>query len=107
VVVEYDEETEMTVPLINDADATVEGGDGGGSSEATLTATRTADSTTLDSTTLEDNADKKQDRIEDLDDELDRYHEINEVISDTERKLDKLGRAKDRAFGASKIALME
>lgn len=59
------------------------------------------------SKTVQDKQDKKEDRLKALEDELDRYHEINEIISDTERELDKLGKAKDRAFGASKIALMD
>lgn len=41
-----------------------------------------------------------------LDDELERYHEINEVISDLEKEMDKLSDAKDRAFGDNKTKLL-
>lgn len=38
--------------------------------------------------------------------EAERYHEIKKVIEDLEKDLDALGKAKDRAFGKDKIALM-
>ena len=40
-------------------------------------------------------------------DEIGRYTEIKEVLSDIERNLDKISKAKDRAFGKSKISLLE
>lgn len=42
-----------------------------------------------------------------LEDEIDRYHQIKELISDITRELDALGKAKDRAYGANKIALIQ
>ena len=41
-----------------------------------------------------------------LDDELERYHEINEVISDLEKEMDRLSDAKERAYGDNKIKLL-
>jgi hypothetical protein len=107
VVVEYDEETEMTVPLINGADASVSGDGSSSGGGAKLTATRTAGNTTLDPTKTEENSEKKQDRIDNLENEIKRYHEINEVLSDTERVMDKVSREKDRAFGGKKVALID
>ena len=72
-----------------------------------LNYTKSTDKRVIDTSAAEEKADKAKDRRKKLEDELDRYHEINEIISDTERELDKLGKAKDRAFGASKIALMD
>lgn len=40
-----------------------------------------------------------------LSDELDRYHEVKESLSDITRKMDALSRARDRAFGQKKIDL--
>ena len=40
-------------------------------------------------------------------DEIGRYHEIKEKLSDIEKELNKISKAKERAFGQSKIALME
>ena len=42
-----------------------------------------------------------------LDEEIDRYHEINELLDDLNRQYDQISKAKDRAFGANKIALMD
>jgi hypothetical protein len=39
--------------------------------------------------------------------EQDRYHEIKEVISDLTRSIDRLSKAKDRAFGKGRIQLIE
>jgi multidrug resistance efflux pump len=71
------------------------------------TVTKSTDKRVIDTSAAEDKAEAAKDRREKLKDELDRYHEINEIISDTERELDKLGKAKDRAFGANKLALMD
>ena len=40
-------------------------------------------------------------------DEIGRYHEIKEKLSDVERELNKISKAKERAFGQRKLALME
>ena len=39
--------------------------------------------------------------------ELDRYHEIKEELADIERGLDKISKAKDRAFGKAKLDLID
>ena len=39
----------------------------------------------------------------DLDEEIERYHEINEVLEDLERKYNHLKEARERAFGASAL----
>lgn len=39
--------------------------------------------------------------------EIPRYHEIQEVINDLSREYDKLSKAKDRAFGADRLSLMD
>lgn len=51
-------------------------------------------------------SDKKAD-IKDLTEVLERYHEINEEIKMQERLIDRLSKAKDRAYGQDKIKLME
>ena len=71
------------------------------------TYTKSTDKRVIDTSAAEEKADKAKDRRKKIEDELDRYHEINDIISDTERELDKLGKAKDRAFGSNKIALMD
>lgn len=38
---------------------------------------------------------------------IERYKEINEQLSDIERNLDKIGKAKDRAFGQAKVNLIQ
>ena len=52
------------------------------------------------------NSNKKKD-IQDLTKVLERYHEINEEIKTQQRLIDRLSKAKDRAYGKDKIALME
>lgn len=42
-----------------------------------------------------------------LDEELDRYHEIKEVIDDLSREYDALSEARSRAFGQQKLALID
>lgn len=39
-----------------------------------------------------------------LDDEIERYHEIKELLEDIEAEVNKFSKAKDRAWGAGKIA---
>ena len=42
-----------------------------------------------------------------LDEEIERYHEIKEELEDIEKALNRISSAKDRAFGKSKIQLIE
>lgn len=39
--------------------------------------------------------------------EIERYHEIKEVLSDVERQMNRISKAKDRAFGQAKLSLMD
>ena len=54
----------------------------------------------------ETSSEKKQ-RLKELDNEIERYHEIDEVIQDLERNSNRLAEAKERAFGANKLDLMD
>ena len=42
-----------------------------------------------------------------LDEEIERYHEIKEILDDIGNELDRINKAKDRAFGPKKIALIQ
>lgn len=99
-----EEQEDINVPIIN---GKAPEGASGPAPSSIATVTKSTDKRVIDTSTAEEKADKAKDRRNQLEDELDRYHEINEIISDTERELDKLGKAKDRAFGANKIALMD
>lgn len=61
---------------------------------------------TYDGKANETAADRKK-RLKDLDKEIERYHEIDEIIQDLERDLNKISKAKERAFGANKLALID
>ena len=43
----------------------------------------------------------------DLDEEIERYYEINEVLDDLNRELDEIGKKKDEAWGPNKIVQMD
>ena len=98
------EQEKIQVPIINGEGDAVKG-----TAAPAVVVKSTAKETVNFSQTnkTKEKTDKKDDRLDSLKDEKDRYHEINETISDTERELDSLSKAKDRAFGASKIALMD
>lgn len=97
------ESEEINVPIINGQTGGLEVS--GTASVATVT--KSTDKRVINTSASEEKADKAQDRLNDLKDEKDRYHEINEIISDTERALSNLSKAKDRAFGENKLALMD
>lgn len=97
------ESEEISVPIIN---GQTDGLEVSGT-PSVATVTKSTDKRVIDTSSVEEKADKKQDRLDSLKYEKDRYHEINEIISDTKRELDKLGKAKDRAFGPAKLALMD
>jgi hypothetical protein len=101
---EYDETSTMNVPLLEGGDVNVSGSKGEG---AKVVATRSADETTLDTSVLKGNADKKEDSKKKIAEEVDRYHELKEAIEDVENELDRLGAAKDRAFGKDKLKYMD
>ena len=99
--------SDVSIPYIKSSTNKDSKGNSNKSSATKTTSTGSIAANLAGSKTVQDKQDKKEDRLKSLKDEKDRYHEINEIISDTERELDKLGKAKDRAFGASKIALMD
>jgi hypothetical protein len=43
----------------------------------------------------------------DVEEERDRYHELNQELEDYERNLDKIGRAKERVYGNKKIKYLK
>lgn len=49
----------------------------------------------------------KKKKTKNKSDEIDRYHEIKEELSDIENELDAISKAKDRAFGADKLKLID
>ena len=49
----------------------------------------------------------KEKNLRELNDEVDRYHEIEEVIDDLSKEMDKLSKSKDRAFGKDKVKYMQ
>ena len=69
-------------------------------------------STYVDSSVLSYNGEanetsaERADRLKELDDELERYHEIEQQIKSLQREMERLDKLKDRAFGANKIQLM-
>lgn len=99
--------SDVSIPYIKSSTNKDSKGNSNKSSATKTTSTGSIAANLAGSKTVQDKQDKKEDRLKSLKNEKDRYHEINEMISDTERELDKLGKAKDRAFGASKIALMD
>ena len=67
--------------------------------------TRMYDEDLINNSTIKKLKDEAEKRLLKLEDEIDRYHEIKEVMEDTERELDRIADKKERAFGADKIAL--
>lgn len=99
--------SDVSVPYIKSSTNKDSKGKSNKSSATKTTSTGSIAANLAGSKTVQDKQDKKEDRLKSLKNEKDRYHEINEIISDTERELDQLGKAKDRAFGANKLALMD
>ena len=99
--------SDVSIPYIKSSTNKDSKGNSNKSSATKTTSTGSIAANLAGSKTVQDKQDKKEDRLKALKNEKDRYHEINEIISDTERELDRLGKAKDRAFGANKLALMD
>lgn len=68
---------------------------------------KTFDSSLLDTSFVKKQQEARKKRLKDLKDEIERYHEINEVLEDTENQLDAISKAKDRAFGPDKLKYMD
>ena len=98
----------ISVPYITSEET----GSSDGSTVSGASVTKTTSSSALASglstkaTGAETSAEKKK-RFKDLDDEIERYHEIDEVIQDLERDFDALSKAKDSVYGANKLYLMD
>lgn len=68
----------------------------------------TDDSTiNVDALKEESGAKENEEKIKELKKEEDRYHSIERRIGSLQKKYDDLGKAKDRAFGGKKLALIE
>ena len=115
---EYVEETEdILVPIINGQTSSVKGGktpvlskdqkEGTGNNAYEMKAYKSNNPKSLDMSSLEDASKKKKDADKKLEKEIERYHEIDKAIETVERDLDSIASAKDRAFGADKISLMD
>lgn len=68
---------------------------------------KTFDSSLLDTSFVKKQQEARKKRLKDLKDEIERYHEINEALEDTENQLDAISKAKDRAFGPDKLKYMD
>ena len=99
------EQETMQVPIINGDD---EGIVSGTASKATIN--KLTDDSSFDfSRKSEDQGGglENKNELKKLDEEVDRYHEIDKTITSLERHLDRLSKAKDRAYGKDKIALID
>ena len=67
---------------------------------------KTFDSSLFDTSFIKEQQEARKKRLKDLKDEIERYHEINEVLEDTENQLDAISKAKDRAFGPDRLKYM-
>lgn len=72
-----------------------------------LSAMQTSDSSYLSESLAEEQKKKAKKRKLDLEDELERYHEINEALDDIARELDIVSEAKERAFGNAKLGYLD
>lgn len=68
---------------------------------------KTFDSSLINPSFVKKQQEARKKRLKDLKDEIERYHEINEALEDTENQLDAISKAKDRAFGPDKLKYMD
>ena len=97
---------DIQVPIINGDTSGIKSSDISGTA-STATITKSTDKRVIDTKTAEEKADKKKDRLNDLKNEKDRYHEIDRELEKIEKDLDKISKAKDRAFGNEKLSLLD
>ena len=97
---QYTEQTMIDVPLLQGGDVSITGGNSTGN----VTARRVVDNTSLNLSAIEEN---KNTKVKDVTKDLDRYYTINEALEDLENNLDKISKAKDRAFGADRIKYIQ
>ena len=62
---------------------------------------------TIDSSKAQAKAKDAEKKKKKLKDEVERYHELKELMSDLEREYDNVSKAADRAFGQSKLDLLD
>lgn len=101
-VVIQETETDIQVPYIAGESTYAEASGIKGSQENGSGITKVRDIGSIEAS-LGDTQKEKANKLK----ELDRYHEINEQLSDIERHLDKISKAKDRAFGKAKLDLFD
>ena len=97
--------TSMQVPQLGKPDKNGNYSNSGAGFVRTSSATTRAASTPLGNKTSAKSSSK--DKTKKFDEEIDRYHEIKEVLEDINREQDRLGKAKDRAWGGTKLDLMD
>jgi hypothetical protein len=97
-VIIQQEET-LQVPIINGK--APKGVTTAGNPQSKATIVKSSDASAIDSSTFGKTTKGGKNS------EIERYHEIKEVLSDIERQLTKISKAKDRAFGQQKLALMQ
>lgn len=73
--------------------------------DAAIATPKTSSSVATPPTTSSSGSSKKKTKSKN--DEIERYHEIKEKLSDIENELNAISKAKDRAFGGDKLKLMD
>lgn len=67
---------------------------------------KTADSSMINNSLFKDKQENRKKRLKEIEAEGERYHEINEKLEDTNRLIGVYSKAADRAFGNSKVTLL-
>ena len=74
---------------------------------STITATYAPKHNTLPLPSSKGGGGKSKKELKVLDEEIERYHQISELLDDLNRQYDELSERKDRAFGASHLSYLE
>lgn len=90
-----------TPPTVNKETGEATSYGGGGSMTITTAGNAASDQNVLSYQGDDAKSDKNEKK------EIERYKEISEELSDVERELDKIAKAKERAFGSAKLKLMD
>lgn len=91
------ETTKIRVPILRDKDGNT----------SNVKVTKASDKSTINSSaiTKASGADSKKDKT--LDDEIERYHKIKKQIESTTKEMDRLSKAKDKAFGKNRLSIID